>query len=108
MMAATQENDEERLYGSNYVTGIAEDQSPYRSELAGVIGILVTVDVIVKHYNITSGSITIAFDSESALWQAKGDWPLRIDQPDFDYLQEIHYRVAALTIEVKWQLVKGH
>ena len=39
-MAATQENDEERLDGSNYVTGIAEDQSPYRSELAGVIGIL--------------------------------------------------------------------
>ena len=94
--------------GSNYVNGIAEDQSPYRSELAGVIGILVTVDIIVKQNNITTGSITIALDGESALLQAKGDWPLRIDQPNFDYLQEICYRVAALPIEVKWQWVKGH
>ena len=67
-----------------------------------------TAAIIVKHNNITTGSITIALDGESALWQSKGDLPLRIDQPDFDYLQEIRYRVAALPIEVKWQWVKGH
>ena len=58
---------------------MADDQSTHRSELTGVIGILAMVAVLVKHYNITSGSITIALDGESVLGEAKGDWPLQID-----------------------------
>ena len=107
-MAATQEPDEERLYSSNYVTDMAADQSAHRSELAGVIGALATVTAIVKKNDITSGSITIALDGESALWEAKGDWPLQFDQPDFDCFQEIRNRVAALPITVNWRWVKGH
>ena len=38
-MAATQDADEERLDGSKYATGSAEDQSAYHSELAGTIKI---------------------------------------------------------------------
>ena len=33
---------------------------------------------------------------------------LQIDQPDFDDLHEIRYRVAALPIDAKWQWVKEH
>jgi len=36
-MTAIQDADEEHLDGSNYVTGFAEDQSAYRSEVAGTI-----------------------------------------------------------------------
>ena len=75
-MAATQDDDEERLDGSNYVTGSAEDQSAYRSELAGTIGVLATVAILVKQFSITSGAITIALDGESALEEASGTWPL--------------------------------
>ena len=45
-MASTQDADEERLDGSNYVTGPADDQSAYRSELAGTIGVLATVVIL--------------------------------------------------------------
>ena len=40
---------------------------------------LSTVAILVKHFHITSGAITIALDGESALDEASGDWPLQID-----------------------------
>ena len=61
------------------MTGFAEDQSAYRSELTGTIGVLATVVVLVKNFCITSGSITIALDF--VLDEAIGDWPLQIGQP---------------------------
>ena len=39
------------------MTGSGEDQSAYRSELAGVIAALTILDVLVRHYNITAGSV---------------------------------------------------
>ena len=70
-MAVTQDADEERLDGSNYVTGSADDESAYRSELVGTIGVLATVAILVKQFHITSGAITIALDGESALDEAQ-------------------------------------
>jgi len=101
-MATTQDVDEEHLDGSSYVTRFAEDQLACRSELAGNIGVLATVALLVKHFHITSGAITIALDGESAVDEASGDWPLQIDQQCFDYLQEVRNRVKALPIEAKW------
>ena len=71
------------------MTGAAEDQSAYRSELAGVIGALTILDVLVRHNDITEGAVTIALDGDSALIQSGGDWSLSVDQPSFDYLQVI-------------------
>jgi hypothetical protein len=52
------------LDGDNWVPGLPTDQSAYRSELAGIAGILSAVVVIIQQYDITSGSITIALDGE--------------------------------------------
>ena len=80
-MAATQDTDEERLDRSNYLTGSADDQSAYCSELADTIGVLATVAILVKQFHTTSGAITIALDGESALGEASGNWPLQIELP---------------------------
>ena len=72
--------------GNNWVTGAAEDQSAYRSELAGVIAVLTIIDVLVRHHDITEGAVTIALDGDSALIQSGGDWPLSVEQPSFDYI----------------------
>ena len=53
---------------------------------------LATVAILVKQFSIASGAFTIALDGESALEEASGNWPLQIDQPCFDYLQEIRNR----------------
>ena len=59
--------------------GPADDQSAYRCELAGTVGMLATVAILVKQFHLTYGAITIALDGESALDDASGNWPLQID-----------------------------
>jgi hypothetical protein len=61
--------EEQCITGYNWVTGTKEDQSSYRSEAAGVSGALAVLDLLVKHYHIESGSVTIALDGLSALQQ---------------------------------------
>jgi hypothetical protein len=73
----------------NWVPGLPTDQLAYRSELAGIVGILSAVAVIIQQYKITAGSITIALDGESALDQASAETPLKINQAYFDILQDI-------------------
>ena len=101
---------EAKLYtkGTNWVTGSGEDQSAYRSELAGVISALTTLDVLVRHHNITDGSVTIVLDGDSALIQSDGDWPLSVDQPSFDYLQVIRSWMQLSPLKFSFHYVKGH
>ena len=97
-----------RLTGLNFTTGTRAAQSPYRSEAAGIIGVLSAISVLVSQFSITSGALTIALDGLSALNEAKGEWPLEIDRPCFDYLQAIRNHVAALPITIHWRWVEGH
>ena len=97
-----------QLWGKNWVPGNPSIQSAYRSELAGIIGVLSTLEFIVNHFHIETGSITLALDGESALKAARGDWKLQIQRPDFDFLQEIHNRVHLLPIHINWYWVRGH
>jgi hypothetical protein len=96
-------HDKDPLDGDNWVTGLPTDQSAYQSELAGIVGILSAVAVIIQQYDITKGSITIALDGESALDQASAETPLKIDQADFDILQDIREQLHILPIKVKWK-----
>lgn len=61
------EEKEDQMKGVNWVPGIATVQSAYRSELSGIVGILVTVAIIVKQFGTVGGGMTIASDEESAL-----------------------------------------
>ena len=64
------------------------DPSAYSSELAGVIAALTVLDGLVRRFNITTGSITIELDDESALNQSCRIQPLSVDHRLFEYLQE--------------------
>ena len=90
------------------MTGSGEDQSAYRSELAGVITALTILDVLVRHHNITDGAVTIALNGDSALIQSGGDWPLSVDQPSFDYLQVIRSWMTLSPLKFSFHYVKGH
>ena len=99
------------IMGGNCTTGIDDKQSAYRSELAGALAVLSTVDLLVSHFGISSGAVTIAFDGKAALDAASspsGCRTLSVSQPCFDYLQVIHNRLASLPITVHWQWVHGH
>ncbi|HEY9817964.1 MAG TPA: hypothetical protein V6D20_19475, partial [Candidatus Obscuribacterales bacterium] len=97
-----------QIAGQNQVVGAPYQQSAYRSELAGVAGILVLLDLIVTHFSISAGSITIGLDGESALNQTAGDWLLKPQQTDFDLLYDIRQRLKLLPITCSFQWIKGH
>ena len=93
---------------NNWVTGSKTNQSAYRSEFADVIAALTMLDVLVRHHNLTSGTVTIALDGESALIKSYSDWPLSLDQPLFDYPQVIRSWIKLSPLEFNFCHVKGH
>jgi hypothetical protein len=105
------------LYGSdpskrimcvNAPPGHEDEQSAYRSELAGIEGTLALVASVCKVHDIRSGSITIGLDGDQALIQASGDWPLHPSQADFDMLHDIREKLKRLPITVRWKWIEGH
>ena len=96
------------ITGVNAVPGNAQDQSAYRSELAGVSGTLALAASVCKVHDIVSECITIGLDGEQALKAAGGEWRLNPAQPDFDLLTDIRKKVHRLPIQVKWKWIRGH
>ena len=86
--------------GCNWCTGSKEEQSPYRSELAGIIGVLASLAVIIQRHNVNTGTIIIALDGESAMNQARKDAPLHAAQQSFDFFQEIRNRLKSLPLSI--------
>ena len=95
--------DKKALLGTNWSPGTSEDQSPYRNELTGVGSILAVLEILVNHFKIKKGAITIALDCESALKTCAKDDPLSIRSKCFNILQDIQNRLNLLPIDVTWQ-----
>ena len=72
--------------GCNWVPGLKDEQSAYRSELAGISGLLASLKIIVKKFKIDSGTIEIGLDGESAFRQADDAYCLTIHPPSFDII----------------------
>ena len=74
----------------------------YRSELAGILGILVMVQSLCTLDEIQEGAIEVALDNKSAAEQSAGDWLLCPRQRDYDMLLDIRSRLQALPIQVNF------
>ena len=101
-------NDPNRIISVNGVPGNSNEQSAYRSELAGVSGSLATIAAVCRIHDIQEGSITLGLDGRQALLAAAGDWPLNPERPDFDLITDIRRKITKLPITVKWKWVEGH
>ena len=88
--------------GTNVVPGNPEDHSSYRSELAGISGILAVTSCICKKYSVDEGQITVALDGEQALLKASSLWPLSPTDTDFDLLSDIRRKIEKLPIKINW------
>jgi hypothetical protein len=102
------EDDSKKIIGVNAVPGACKEQSAYRSELAGVSGILMVLDILCKKFRIQSGGIEIGLDGQQALIAASEDWPLNIAQPDYDLLKDIRSKIKKLPLTITWHWIKGH
>jgi hypothetical protein len=106
--ATTELQFDNSITGANQSPGEAEDQSSYRSELAGILGVLVMVQSLCTLYEIQEGAIEVALDNKSAAEQSAGDWLLRPRQRDYDMLLDIRSWLQVLPIQVNFRWVKGH
>ena len=66
------------------------------------------LDIIVCHYGITEGAVTIALDGLTAMEEEGDDWPLSLDQKCFDYLQIIRAWIKLSLLTFTFRHVKGH
>ena len=84
------------------------DLDPYRAELGGIYGCIKMVNLLAKHYHVTTGSITLACDCSSALSRLTQPTPPRPHVPHYDLITACRY--ALQQSPVRWHVkhVRGH
>jgi hypothetical protein len=91
--------------------GEPSDQSPYRSKLSGLFGVVTMVHIICEQFKITSGAIEVGCDCESTLRHVFGKGPsfeAGIKDPDYNLWSAIRKMLANSPITWKWRHVEGH
>jgi hypothetical protein len=98
-----------RIRGFNRVPGAIHDQSPYRSELAGLLGTATMITEICKFHNVSEAKITVACDNVSALHQALDTSHIITSKnPDHDLLFAIREKMRQCNVQWSFTHVKGH
>ena len=97
------------MEGSLVVPGAEADQNAYRSELFGILGVLVMVTAICKEYQIQAGGITIYCDGESAVKRVNNSrTQVSNKSQHFDVINSILSCCDNLPIGIKLKHIKGH
>ena len=111
-LLAADGQDKDCLKALNLVPGWADDQSPYRSELTGIVGSLTLILALCHSFDIQEGSVTLALDGEAAMKQAMvqadKNIPLKVTQKHFDLLQVCRSLLRKLPVRIKWRWVESH
>ena len=97
-----------RILGMNEIPGSDQDQSPYRAELGGILGVIATVNCLCRLHSISSGAIECRLDGEQAMKHASGSNPLDPQQPSFDLLVDIRNKIKQSPLVWSFAWVEGH
>ena len=89
-----------RIISINLVPGPRDIQSSYRSELAGISGNLLILQAICNKYSVSSHSITMALDNQSAIDTITQTYPLNPKQADHDLLWDIRTKLSRLPLHI--------
>ena len=103
------ETSENRFLGVNVTPGLPEDQSPYRAELGGIFGAIVTVRCICTLHSVTTGSIVLHCDCDNALKRLFTPHSrLKPKMPHYDILSAIRFEIEASPLQWSCCHVYGH
>jgi hypothetical protein len=98
-----------RISGAVTAPGNAKDQSAYRSELTGIYSIMMCTKNLCEYFNITSGSITLGCDGQSALDKAFNQVSiLQIGESNYDLLFAIRTLWANSPLTWTFRHILGH
>lgn len=96
------------ITGYNVTPGQPSDQCPYRSEVGGLLGLLVVLELLCDLFQLTEGTFTIGCDCESALKKLEPWATLNPSDHHYDLLLECRQILRRLPITIKFHWVEGH
>ena len=96
------------IKGQNTIPGCPEEQSAFRSELGGVVGVLTVLETLCSHFDLTEGKIELGLDGESVIKKLERPYLPSPKDPHYDMLLDCKLRLKALPIEVKLRWIEGH
>jgi hypothetical protein len=101
-------NQTARITGAHVTPGHTDDINPYRSELGGILAIVVVTEAIANFHNIQTGTIELGCDCQSgitAIFEHAYDTP---KQPHHNLIHDIRQKIANSKITWKFRHVRGH
>lgn len=102
-------DDSMECLGASQVPGDPEIMESYRSEIYGILSIIVFVDIISTFYNINDGHITIACDNIEAGKHSLLNWNKHSPKvKHFDLLWQTWKRRRTKNIKWTYKHAKGH
>jgi hypothetical protein len=102
------DNDEERIVGAHVTPGHPDESNAYRSELGGILAIVIVTEAIAKLHDIQEGKIELGCDCESgiiAIFEHTYDTP---KQPHHDLIHEIRKKLSHSRLKWTPRHVDGH
>ena len=96
------------IRGTNVVPGRNEDQSSYRGELGGMLGAIICSNELMRHNNITDGSITLGCDNEGAIKAIDMTKEYNSQWNSYDILFQIRKELKRSPVKWTFKHVKGH
>jgi hypothetical protein len=97
-----------RIVGAHVTPGHPSDINAYRSELGGILAIVIITDAVAVLHDVQAGTIEIGCDCESGITAIFGQDYDTPKQPHHDLIHEIRRKIAASRITWKYRHVRGH
>ena len=72
------------------------------------MGLVVSIDLICKSFNITQGSVEIGLDGEEAMKAIFAEQEPKVEAPCYDIIKDIRRKIKALPVTVTGRHIKGH
>jgi hypothetical protein len=98
-----------QLTGANHVPGLPNDHCSYRSELTGILGTVILIDIVCTFFRITSGHVTIGCDNlEAGRHGISFESPPTPSDDHFDIISAIFAIKRRLPVRLTYRHVEGH
>jgi hypothetical protein len=99
----------DQITGCNVTPGLQEHQSAYCSELGGIVGILVLLDLLQQHYDLRIHQFVITCDCNGTGLKSLTHYrPPTANNDNYNLLTQAYKIKTKATIDTEYQCVEGH
>jgi len=97
-----------RVRGILAVPGPIKEGDSHRCEMAGIYGIITTLQALCKKYSVRTGSVTIHCDNQQSLQAFHTDFLPNTSSTNFDLVNATWHNIQQTPLQITGHHVKGH